>query len=116
MLSEYMQQRLAKKNGAVTVDRKKAAPIAKRSDKRKVDQKEYVKIVASMLKENPLCEIKEDGCQIKASGLHHQKKRSPATFLDKQFLKRSCDSCNSWAELHPLESIEKGHSISKFKK
>ncbi len=69
-----------------------------------------------MLAENPNCEIKEDGCQTKATGLHHQKKRSPATFLDKKFLKRACDNCNSWAELHPMEAIEKGHSISKFKK
>lgn len=89
--------------------------IPKQSEKRKADQKEYVKIVKAMMLENPNCEIKEDGCQTKASGLHHMKKRSPATFLDKKFLKRACDSCNSWAELHPLEAIKRGHSISKFK-
>lgn len=96
-------------------EKKTAKPIAKQSEKRKVDQREYVKIVKAMLKENPNCDIKESGCQVRASGLHHMKKRTPKTFLDKQFLKRACDSCNSWAELHPLEAIRKGHSISKFK-
>ena len=116
-LSEYMKTRQATAMGfAKVVEDKKPAPIAKQSDKRKVDQRAYVKIVKEMLAENPNCEIKEDGCKGKASGLHHMKKRSPATFLDRKFLKRSCDSCNSWAELHPLEAIEKGHSISKFKK
>lgn len=100
-------------NVSVTKERK---PIAKQSEKRKADHKEYLKIVKAMLKENPMCEIKEFGCEWKATGLHHQKKRSPATLLDKRYLKRSCNSCNLWCELHPLEAIEKGHSISKFKK
>ncbi len=115
-MSEYMLSRRNKAMGiSAPVEDKKVKPIAKRSEKRKVDQREYVKIVKAMLAENPNCEIKEDGCQVKASGLHHMKKRSPATFLDKQFLKRACDNCNSWAELHPLEAIKKGHSLSKFK-
>ena len=88
--------------------------IAKVSEKRKAEQKEYVKIVAEMLAENPDCAIKETGCQTIASGLHHQRKRTPATFLDKRFLIRACSNCNLWVELHPLEAIAKGHSLSKF--
>ena len=86
------------------------------SDKRKEDKKEYLKIVAEMLAENPNCDIKETGCQTLASGLHHQKKRSPATYLDKRFLIRACSSCNLWVELFPLVAIAKGYSVSKFKK
>lgn len=88
--------------------------MPKVSEKRKKDKKEYLKIVAEMLAENPLCEIKEKGCQILASGLHHQKKRSPATYLDKKFLKRACDCCQTWCEIYPVEAIKKGHSYSKF--
>lgn len=95
---------------------KQKKPVKKVSEKRKVEQKEYVKIVKEMMKVSDRCEIREEGCQGKASGLHHMKKRSPATFLDKSFLKRACDSCNAWCELHPLEAIERGHSISKHKK
>ena len=94
--------------------KEKPKPIAAHSSKRAKYQREYVKIVKEMLEENPLCEIKEEGCQILATGLHHQRKRSPATLLDRRYLKRSCDSCNSWAEIYPKEAIEKGHSVSKF--
>lgn len=117
MESQYLQDRRARMLGQKPAEEKpKPQGIKKQSDKRKIDQKAYVKIVKEMLKENPNCEIKEEGCQGKASGLHHMKKRTPATFLDRQFLKRACDNCNAWAELHPLEAIEKGHSVSKFKK
>ena len=95
---------------------KKVYNIPPRSKKRIVEQKEYVKIVKEMMAENDKCEIKEEGCQIFASGLHHQKKRSPDTFLDKKYLIRACSNCQSWAELFPLDAIKKGHSVSKFKK
>lgn len=84
------------------------------STKRARDQRAYQKLVHEMLEENPLCEIKEDGCQILATGCHHQRKRTPATILDKKYLKRSCDNCNTWCEIFPKEAIEKGHSHSKF--
>jgi hypothetical protein len=90
-------------------------PIAKKSVKRKVEDKEYKKIVKEMLAENPNCEIKEEACTVKAQGLHHQKKRTPKTLLDRRYLIRACDPCNLWVELHPLEAIKKGYSISKFK-
>lgn len=98
--------------------KKKKLPIGinKVSEKRKVEQKEYVQIVKEMIAVDPLCSIKEEGCQGLATGLHHQKKRSPATFLDRRFLIRSCDNCNSYCEIFPLEAIIKGYSISKFKK
>jgi len=101
------------KLGLVPKTVKAKKPIAPRSEKRKQEQKEYVKIVKEMLATDPNCEIREEGCQVKASGLHHMKKRSPATFLDRKWLKRSCDNCNTWCELYPLQAIEKGHSVSK---
>lgn len=116
-MSEYLLKRRAIAMGLKAPDEKKdGKPIQNKSDKRKVVDKEYRKIVKEMLKENPNCEIKETGCTKIATGLHHMKKRTPATLLDKRFLKRSCNNCNLYVELHPLEAIEKGHSISKFKK
>ena len=88
--------------------------IPKVSERRKRDKKEYLKIVSKMLSESELCEIKEDGCQILATGLHHQIKRSPATYLDKSILIRACSNCNLWVEINPVEAIAKGHSFSKF--
>ena len=94
----------------------KVKRIASQSEKRKSDQRAYLKIVDRMLKENPMCEIKETGCTGKAQGLHHRVKRSPATLLDETKLMRACNNCNLWVELHPLDAINKGYSISKFKK
>lgn len=102
----------SKMMGSVTIKEKSKIPV--QSDKRKEEQKEYRKIVAEMLRANPDCEIKQPGCQVKATGLHHQRKRTPATFLDKRYLIRSCDSCNLWAELNPVKALKKGISISKF--
>ena len=116
MESEYLKQRRQEKLGLKEKPVKKAVKaIAKVSDKRKVGQKAYRKIVKEMLAENPNCVIKETGCEGKAAGLHHMKKRSPATFLDKRFLIRACNSCHLWVEIHPLEAIKKGYSLSKFK-
>lgn len=93
-MSEYLKQRRAIMMGLQPkAGKKEPVPIAKQSEKRKIDHKQYRKIVKEMLLENPNCEIKEQGCQGKASGLHHQKKRTPATYLDKKFLKRSCGNC-----------------------
>lgn len=100
--------------GAPDIKEKKAIP--KKSAKRKEEDKEYKKIVKELLAENPNCQIKETGCTTKASGLHHQKKRTPSTLLDKRYLIRACNNCNLWAELNPMEAIKKGHSHSKFKK
>lgn len=88
-------------------------PVKYLSPKREKQQREYIQIVEEMLKENPYCEIKEEGCQKIATGLHHQKKRTPATITDKRYLIRACNACQMWCELNPLEAIVKGHSVSK---
>ena len=92
---------------------KKAIP--KKSDKRKEEEKEYKKIVKEMLAESDSCELKVSGiCTKKAQGLHHQKKRGK-NYLNMKYLKRACNACNNWCESHPLEAIELGLSLSKFK-
>jgi hypothetical protein len=90
--------------------------IAAKSEKRKADQKEYVKIVKAMLLENPNCEIREPGCQGKATGLHHKQKRGPKNFLLRVNLVRSCSSCNMWVELNSEKSLLSGLTVSRFQK
>lgn len=87
--------------------------IARQSEKRKEDHKAYLKIVKEMMKVSDRCDIKEVGCTGKATGLHHKKKRSPATLLDKTLLIRACNNCNLWVENNPQEAIDKGYSVSK---
>lgn len=92
---------------------KEKKQIPKKSAKRVREEREYLKIVDEVLKVTPMCAVREEGCTGKATGLHHKKKRSPKTYLDKDNLIPCCDSCNLWIELHPLEAIQKGYSISK---
>jgi hypothetical protein len=94
---------------------KEQKKIAARSDKRVKDQKEYVKIVKSMLAENPNCEIKMEGCQTKATGLHHKQKRGPKNFLDRANLLRACNNCQLFVELNSKTALSKGFTISRFK-
>lgn len=115
-LSPYQLQLRDRKLGiSAPKEEVKPKPINKKSEKRKEEDKEYKKIVKEMLKASDRCEIKEEGCTGKAQGLHHKVKRGKFTLKDKKNLMRACNSCNLWVELHPMEAIDKGYSISKHK-
>lgn len=89
--------------------------LNKVADKRKEEDKEYKKIVAQMASTGKKCEIKSPVCTKVMEGLHHMKKRGKH-YLDRKFLKRSCNPCNRYLEEHPDWAMENGHSVSKFKK
>lgn len=115
-MSEYMLARRAKMFSTVQPEIKKVRTvIAKKSAKRKTEDKEYKKIVKEMMAESDRCELSTPVCIIKAQGLHHMKKRGK-NLLNKEFLKRACNPCNLFLEENPLYAIEKGLSLSKFTK
>lgn len=89
--------------------------IAKKSDKRKDQDKVYKKIVKEMMAVSDKCELSTPVCIVKAQGLHHMKKRI-GFLTDKRYLKRACNPCQTWCEENPLLAIEKGMSLSKFTK
>lgn len=97
------------------VEKKQPKPIAQKSEKRKVEDKEYKKMVKEMLDEDDRCEMKTPVCTGKAQGLHHTQKRSPNNLLNRKKCKRSCNACNLWVELNPLDAIDLKLSVSKFK-
>ena len=94
---------------------KKPVRISIHSVKRMAEQRLYRKIVKEMLEEDPRCEIKVPGCTGIAEGLQHKVKRSVKNLLNRKNLLRSCNSCNTWIENHPLEAIAMNVSASKFK-
>jgi len=96
-------------------EKEKLKAIAKQSDKRKVDQKAYRKIVKEMLKENKYCMVKAPGCTKLAQGLHHVVKRSPSNLLDKTNLLPCCNFCNGFLENNDAWGRERGFVKSKFK-
>jgi len=97
------------------ISSEKPKQIAPRSEKLKEFQKEYVKIVKELLKENNVCELRTPDCTGIAQGLHHMKGRG-ANLLNRKYLKRSCNRCNLYVELHPQYALDHGLSISKHKK
>lgn len=95
---------------------KKKQPIAKKSEKRKTEEKEYKKIVKEMFAESNKCELNVPGiCMVKAQGLHHMRKRTGKNYLDRKYLKRACNPCNLFCETNPIEAMKLGLVISKFK-
>lgn len=90
--------------------------IPRQSAKRIKEQRAYVRIVKRKVEADPFCEVRENGCQIYATGQQHVQKRSPANLLKEENMINCCNSCQSWIEEHHLESIELGFTISKFVK
>jgi hypothetical protein len=95
-------------------DLKRVPTMAAQSDKRKALQREYVKIVKGMLKEDPMCAIISPFCNIYAQGMHHIIKRSEKNLCELNNLLRSCNACNLFLEEHDEWARAKGFVKSKF--
>lgn len=94
---------------------KNKAPIDKKSDKLTKQEREYKKIVKEMLATDDRCELKTPVCTGKAEGLHHMKRRG-INLLNRKYLKRACNACNSWCEKNPKQALELGMSVLVHKK
>lgn len=99
---------------ALKIERTPQTRIPTKSKVMTENHKEYKKIVIEMLLKSKRCEINApDVCSKIAQGLHHMKKRGEF-LLDKRFLKRSCNNCNSFLEANTDWGIEHGFILSKF--
>lgn len=103
------------KFAALKIERAPVTRIPAKSKSMTINHKEYKKIVIEMLLKSKKCEIHSPVCTKIAQGLHHMKKRG-AFLLDKRFLKRSCNNCNSYLENNTDWGIEHGFILSKFNK
>ena len=68
--------------------------VKKVSNKRKDELKEYVKLRKSFLLHNTDCELKLEGCTVKASEIHHAAGRTGKNFLDTNTWRAACSSCH----------------------
>lgn len=74
-------------------------PIKKISKSYQETLKEYAPLRAEFLKNNPLCQMKLQGCTYNAECIHHmQGKKSKELYLDSTKWKASCLSCNRVVE------------------
>lgn len=112
----YLEQRRALKLNGKVKEEPKRYEIPKRSKKAAKIHRQYIKIVKEKAEESNECELKVQGvCTGFMEGLDHTKKRGKY-MLERKYLKRSCNACNGWKELHPLEALRMEISISKFAK
>lgn len=120
-LSEYMKsrQKLDRECNHATCQGSKCRRPKKKTivrETNKVSEKqnkalvEYNIIKDEMLEESNVCEMNTPVCTKVATGLQHKKRRGKH-LLDKKYLIRSCDPCNTWAEEHPLEAIAMGIAV-----
>lgn len=120
-MSNYLKERQAIKLGLHPTSsqlkrEEKPKGIAKVSEKRKVVNRVYKKIVKDMALANNQCEIKSPECTGLMQGADHIQKRSPGNLTDRKNLKRACNACNLFKELNPQWAIDNGHSKSRFTK
>ncbi len=84
--------------------------INKLSDKRKVQQAEYLKKRLVFLNENQTCQIKLKGCTFYATEVHHSAGRTGTRLIDETEFKATCRSCHTIVELNPGMAKQNGYS------
>lgn len=85
----------------------KSKAISFMSDKRKVENKEYLKVREEYLLEHPKCEANIVGvCSKKATDIHHTVGRTGKLLTERKYFLAVCRACHSWIENHPQNSVE----------
>ena len=87
-------------------------PIKKVSNKRKVDNKEYLKVRKVFLESSIYCQVK--GCKELATEVHHKKGRIGKLLTDISYFLGVCRECHSKIELEPLWAKENGYSLNRL--
>lgn len=88
-------------------------PINKKSDKRTKEEKIYAarRIVFLAKKENQKCPVYPNQ---KTTEVHHKKGRVGSLYLDERFWLAVSHEGHKYIELNPIESKEKGWSMSRL--
>jgi len=89
-------------------------PIKKVSDKRKVENKEYLDLRNGYFYNNPLCEVKF--CNNLATEIHHKKGRIGKLLTDIRYFLAVCRECHNKIELNPILAKENGYSLNRLDK
>lgn len=116
----YTEKLSAIRNGFApkTTGPKEKKPIAKRSEKMKVEMKKYIPAMKAFLAmpENQFCKIRMKGCKGKAACVHHTAGRDGVKLHDTSDWVPSCLVCNLTVETSDKEAREKGFKKSRHKK
>lgn len=92
----------------------KRIPVKKISDKRKTENEIYSRLREEFLKLNPECEVKMCGICTKVSTTAHHMKGRGILLNETKYWLSACLPCHQYVELHPIEAMKKGFSISRL--
>lgn len=89
---------------------KSQKPLKKRSDKRKLEEQIYLKLLGPWLKDK-ICGVR--GCGKPATQCHHQKGREGKLLLDTKFWLPVCRFHHAWLTEDSAWAIREGYSVSR---
>ena len=93
------------------------APIAKTSEKKKVELKQLKAIVGTIIEKGVTpCAINSPVCTGLAQAPEHTKGRVGKNLTDKKYLLPACNPCNGYLSDHPAWARENGFAHSRLKK
>jgi len=87
-------------------------PIKKISNKRKIENKEYLKVRKLFLESLIFCQVK--GCKGLATEVHHKKGRIGKLLTDIRYFLGVCRECHNKIELEPNWAKENGYSLNRL--
>jgi hypothetical protein len=112
----YLEHRLALKNGTALPKVKPAKEIKKESSKMTVVKQELKKLYTIFLAKRKKCEIKSPECTKEATCVHHVSGRLKDNLMNQNSWKAACQRCNGWVEDNHAKAEAMGMKKSKFKK
>lgn len=111
-------RKLCKKCATTGVDIKptyKAKPIAPRSQKRAIQEREYSAKRKIFLNDNPMCQAHIQGiCTNTSTECHHKKGRLGSDLTDETLFLALCHACHEYIERERTWAIEMGFSVKRI--
>lgn len=90
-------------------------PIAPRSQKRTIQEKEYSIKRKAFLNKYPMCQAHLlQVCTTVSTDVHHMKGRIGDLLLDETYWLSVCRGCHYWIEMRPEAAKELGFSIKRI--
>lgn len=100
------------KNYGNVVSKSKFKPIPKETITRAMENREYKKLIAVFLLNNPKCMVKD--CKKKSTQVHHKAGRIGDKLTDVKDFFATCDDHHDHIEKHPKEAKKNGYSKSRL--
>lgn len=96
------------------VGKEKPKPIAKATDKRAKENREYMALRKVYLENHQVCEANIKGCTRKATEVHHASGRIGKRLVDVSTFVPLCGNCHHWVEENPVQAKEMGLSANRL--